>query len=174
MNTKLMHPHPPTSRILPLGKSMIQLELDQPDAEEFINGYQTGHLAYMVHWRGVPVMDTGVVLMCIMRSTAPESSPVFSCGVLIGRLSTLIRYGGSLLPTGPSFARGYHEGLAAACQYHQRVLLLTELCTLLHEQHGADSAQQAGYRYGLIEGLTKGLRTVPLRIPGEGAEGRRG
>ncbi len=170
MNMKLMYQqHPSTSRILPLGKSAIQVEQAQPETEAFVDGLQAGHLACMAYWRMVPVTDTEVIfLVTKQRAACCQSSPSFQHGYLVGRLSTLVRHGRLLLPTGPSFARGWREGVEVACQYRQRVLTLDELCTLLREQHGTDSAQQAGYLYGLIEELTNGIRTVKPYIPGEG------
>lgn len=171
MKTKSLHRHTliTSTRLLPLGNSVIQVEQAHPEADAFVDGLQAGHLACRAYWCHAPIADSEVTLFVVkQRDACRQSSPFFWQGVLVGRLSTLVRHGRLQQPTGPSFAGGRRAGLAVACQYHQRVLLLDELCTLLGEQHGTNSAQQTGYCYGLIAGLTRGIRTVPPIIPGEG------
>lgn len=170
MKTKPLHRQTliTSTRLLPLGKSVIQVEQAHPEADAFVDGLQAGHLACRVSWCHAPISESEVILFVVkQRDACRQSCPFFWQGFLVGRLATLAQHGRVRLPTGPSFTCGQREGFAAACQYHQRVLTLTDLCTLLGEPHGTDSAQQAGYCYGLLKGLTQGMRTVPPIIPGE-------
>ncbi len=152
--------------ILPIGKSVIQLPPDENACLAFIDGMQAGHLACMAYWRGVHVTDTELVLLVVKQQQILPFSSFSHWGYLLGRFSTLARKGGVLL-TNTSFCDGYREGVAAACPYSRHLLTLKELCTILSEQHGTNSAQHTGYVYGFIEGVTKGIHTVKPRIPGE-------
>lgn len=153
--------------IFALGKGAISLEREDEDTiQEFLNGMTIGNLAYHAYTSKARVTATDVTLMIIKRLNARDTSPFLNYGVIVGFLATLIQKA-NLPPTSYAFNQGRFSGQEAYCQIRNRLLPLQELCTLIAEKHGKNSASHAGYVYGFIEAFTKNIRVVKPRIPGE-------
>ncbi len=155
------------TRILAVGKGIINLQGDESTIEEFINGFQSGHLACVLYWRNLQITDLDIVLLFVRRHNA-NPSHLFHCGVLIGRLSTLIRGGKTPLFPSTAFHNGYRQGLQDYCKLGSKYLVtLSDISALISTQHGYDSSHHGGYIYGFLEGLTEGIHAVKPIIPGE-------
>jgi hypothetical protein len=146
---------------LSIGKSIIHLEQDEPAIQDFIDGMTAGHLAYMVDGNKAHLFDTDLILLVVQRQKTLQASPAFNTGFIAGYLSTLVRKGVYQL-TNSSYCEGHHEGLQAYCLLgHRHVFTLSELCSLLMWKHREqNSAFNAGYVMGFIQGLTAGIRAT--------------
>jgi hypothetical protein len=155
-------PKLPTS--LQIGKLAIRLEQDEVLTLNFINGLTAGILTYEVYGKKARLYDTNLTLMIVSRQNTRSHSAFFNTGFIIGNLSTLTRKGAYCL-TDKSFCEGYQNGTQAyACLSQKHIFTASELCSLLSWQHKSqNSAFNAGYITGFIQGLTEGREALSTR-----------
>ena len=144
----------------------IILEQDASTTLAFLQGFQVGHLAYMVQMRKQKILDTTAILVMNQYSQDRKHSIFYNAGLLLGWCSTLSQKTQDTLPitiTQSDFHKGYQDGEHACLlrrkgRNHQ-TLALSELCALVSWSHGPNSASSAGYIIGYINALT-----VPNRL----------
>ena len=132
---------------LAVGKNRVRLEEDAVTSLAFINGYQAGHLTYMVYGKRARLYDTDVVMLIVARKALRQSSLWFNAGFIVGYLATLTQKG-VYFSTDQSFCKGYQEGKQAyLCLSKRHTFTISELCSLLSWQHqGHTSAFHGGCR----------------------------
>ncbi len=147
--------------ILTIGKTTIRLETDETTIQEFIDGMTAGHLAYMAQGRKAHLFDTDLILLVVQRYQMRQATLAFNGGYVTGYLSTLARKGTYYL-SNASFCDGYHEGLHTYCLLrHRHTFTQDELCSLIGWQHQEqNSAYNAGYVVGFLQGVTLGTQVV--------------
>jgi hypothetical protein len=152
---------------LTIGKGTIRFEQDDTATSDFINGLQAGMLAYEVHGKKARLYDTDVILMIVARQNARLDSPPFHAGFVVGNISSLVQKG-VYQTTNRSFCEGYREGIEAYCMLGRRhMFTLSELCSLVFWKHrDKDSAFNAGYIAGFIQGLTEGVHAILKLVRG--------
>ena len=156
-----------TRDVLLIEKGVVDLRSDSLAAQEFINGFQAGHLAYMAYWRNTVLIDTLVVIALMKRQPGLQSSLVFTCGYLVGWLTTLVRKSPGVVITHDAFTLGYQDGICAYFLRGMVPLTLPEMTNLLTSPHGDNSMYHVGYIYGFLKGFTLALRTSKPHLPGE-------
>ena len=146
---------------LKIGKSLIHLEQDESAALAFINGLQAGNLTYEVYGKKARLYDSDLTLMIVARQNTRQQSLFFNTGFVIGNLAALTQKG-VYFPTNQSFCEGYQDGKQAyVCLSKRHTFTSSELCSLISWQHhGHNSAFNAGYVTGFIQGLTENSREV--------------
>ncbi len=148
-----------SSMILPatltIGRSCVALTSDPVAALAFLNGFQAGHLTYMVYGKRARLYDTDLVMLIVARKNARHVSLWFNTGFLVGYLTTLTQKG-VYFPTNQSFCEGYQEGKHASLRLRDYPLTTDELCRLLSWQpQGHTSAFNGGYIVGFLHALAE-------------------
>lgn len=59
-------------------------------SEDFINGYQAGHLAYMVEARAVTVTEEALITLLIDKLASHNESPRYRTGYIVGWIAALV------------------------------------------------------------------------------------
>ncbi|HEU5378564.1 MAG TPA: hypothetical protein VFV38_24345 [Ktedonobacteraceae bacterium] len=154
----------PTS--LHIGKSTLRLDKDETTTLAFIDGVQAGILNYEVHGKKARLYDTDLILLIAKQQNNASGFPLSHAGFVVGMISTLTQKG-TYQFTHKSFRDGHHEGLQAYCLLGRHyAFTLSDMSKLLAYKHqDQDSAFNAGYIIGFIQGLTEGLQAV-IRLVG--------
>lgn len=144
-----------TPTTLYIGTSAIALDQDTASTLSFINGFQAGHLNYMVCRRKVMITDLSTTLLIAMHRHDHRQTVFFNTGFILGWLSTLVQKG-TLDITQTSFQEGYQEGQGAFVAIGmQQTLSISVLCALISWSHqGNTSAYNTGYITGFTHALT--------------------
>ena len=148
----------------------ILLEQDARTTLAFLQGFQVGHLTYMVQMRRQKMLDTTVILIIAHYRQDCQHSVFYNAGILFGWCSTFVQKTPDRLPvtiTQSDFHKGYQDG-GYACLLRKKkgnhhTLALSELCALVSWSHGANSASNAGYIVGYINALTVPHRLSPAQ-----------
>ncbi len=140
---------------LTIGRRRVALASDPVAALSFLNGFQAGHLTYMVYGKRARLYDTDLVLLIVARKHARHDSLWFNTGFVVGYLTTLTQKG-VYFPTNQSFCQGYQEGKHAYLRLRDYPLTTGALCRLLswHDQ-GHTSAFNGGYMTGFVHALAE-------------------
>lgn len=77
-----------TARPLSIGNGVIFVA-----SEDFLNGYQAGHLAYMAQRCTAPCTDDELTSMFLEKLEDTASSSLYSIGFIVGWLNTLASKG---------------------------------------------------------------------------------
>lgn len=71
-------------RMITVGKGSLLLT-----NEDFLNGYQAGHLAYMADGRAVAFSDTRLITLIMDKLESLEVSEPYSVGFVVGWIASL-------------------------------------------------------------------------------------
>jgi len=124
-----------TPTTLRIGVSTIALEPDTASNLSFFNGFQAGHLHYMVYRQKVTTTDIGTTLLISLHRQDHRHTVFFNTGFILGWLSTLAQKG-TIHITQAVFQEGYQEGQCAFLSIgYRRMLPLSLLCALISWSH---------------------------------------
>ena len=73
-----------TPRTVSIGQGSLVMS-----SEEFVNGYQAGHLAYMLESRAGVFTDEALINQIMMRLTSREHTIRYSAGYVVGLVTAL-------------------------------------------------------------------------------------
>lgn len=77
-----------TPRVVPMGTGSLLMT-----TEDFLNGYQAGHLAYMTEGRKVQFSDESLITLIMDRLESLEYTEAYSVGFVVGWIVTLVSKG---------------------------------------------------------------------------------
>lgn len=77
-----------TPRMIPIGNSSLLLT-----NEQFLNGYQAGHLAYMADGRITQFSDTSLITLIMDKLESLEHSEAYAVGYVVGWIVTFASKG---------------------------------------------------------------------------------